>query len=115
MRPPPGLRLRYVLGGRLPDSHLGWVHTDLTGPGWAGRQLVRVGLQLAPVELVFVVVALVTRLTWLERAVVVAILPVSALGTVAMVSHQVRNRRLRQHELPVPDDDPWDQGPLYRY
>jgi ABC-type thiamine transport system ATPase subunit len=108
--------LRYVFGARLPDAHLGWVHTDLTGPGWARRQLGRVMLQLSPLLLIFMGLAtIVAHLSVLERVLVVAILPVSALFTITMVSHQVRDRRLRQHELPVVSDDPWGEGPTYRY
>jgi hypothetical protein len=99
--PEGGQRWRYVFGGRLGDEHLAWVFHDLTDRGWVWRILRRVSVQLLPFELV---AAVLPGLNLFERALLLAILPLSALMTTAIASEQVRNRRLRQHDLPIPID-----------
>jgi hypothetical protein len=101
--------VRYVLGGRLPVPQRDWVRHDLTDAGWRWRLVGRVLLQLSP----FVVVSLlVPGIRPLDRALLVALLLGSMLITIPTMAEQVRDRRLRQHGLPIPQrrpdaDDEW--------
>jgi hypothetical protein len=95
--------LRYAVGGRLPDSCRDWVRHDLTDSGWQLRLLGRVLLQLSP----FVVGCLVVPgIDGLARGLLVALLVCSMLITIGAAAEQVRDRRLRQHGLPVPGERP---------
>lgn len=98
--PTPRQRLAYAFGARLP-TNVDWVRHDLTDAGWRLRVLGRVCVQLSP----FVVVALlVPGIDALARVLLVLLLVIASLMTVAMVADQLRDRRLRQHGLPVPED-----------
>ncbi len=99
-KPSVGGRLRYLVGGSLP-KHREWVRHDLLDPGWRLRVLGRVSLQLLP----FVIIALVVPgIDGVARALLEALLVISALMTAATAAEQIRNRRLRQHGFPIPDD-----------
>ena len=98
--PSVGRWLRYAFGGRLPQENVEWVRHDLLDAGWQVRLLLRVLVQLAPVTCAF---AFAPGLDPLAKGLLVAIAPVSALMTIGMAAEQVRDRRLRQHGLPVPD------------
>ncbi|WP_256511779.1 DUF5313 family protein [Actinoallomurus soli] len=98
--PGPLRRARYTMGFRLPPENLGWVRHDLTDAGWRGRMMVRHLALMAPV---CVVLALLPA-EWGIRVAVVALALLSSTFVVAINSADIRQARLRQHGLPVPDD-----------
>jgi hypothetical protein len=98
--PSVGRWMRYAFGGRLPKENVEWVRHDLLDAGWRVRLLLRVLVQLVPFTVAF---AFAPGLDPLAKGLLVAILPVSALMTIGMTAEQVRDRRLRQHGLPLPD------------
>ena len=109
-RPSWSERLRYAAGGRLP-RHLEWVFRDLTASGWRLRVVGRVLIQLAPFA---VVLAVLPGIDAGARLLLVTLLVGSSLLTVVTVADQLRDRRLRQHSLPVPEEDPPDTFGPYR-
>ncbi len=100
--PSLGQWLRYAAGGRLP-GHRDWVRHDLMDAGWQGRLLARNMLQLLPFVLVLGGLG-AAFLDPLSATLLVALVPLAALITIGAAAEQVRERRLRQHGLPVPDD-----------
>ncbi len=106
--------LRYAVGGRLPAAQREWVRHDLTDAGWRLRLLGRIALLLVPFAVVF---ALLPGIDALSRMLLVALIFLSMLITIGAASDQLRERKLRQHGLPVPRDpdaDHREQRP-YRY
>ncbi len=79
---------------------------DLTSPGWRWRGLGRSMLQALPVA---VLLALLPGPAWVHVAV-----PALLLSSVAFVSaayaDDLRDRRLAQHGLPVPEREPPPRG-----
>ncbi len=104
--PTGGQRLRYALGGRLPDDRHEWVRHDLLDAGWRGRAIVRALVQVVPVA------ALLGLLP--GPASVHLFLPLlvllSGLFVAAAYGDDLRDRRLRQHGLPVPPREPPPRG-----
>lgn len=104
--PTPGRRLRYALGGRLPETDLDWLRHDLTDAGWQVRALLRSVVQVLPVALVLALLPGPAYLHWM--------LPLFVLLCTAFVAaaygEDFRDRRLRQHGLPVPDREAPPRG-----
>lgn len=94
-------RLRYVCGGRL-ERHREWVRHDLTDAGWRWRGVRRMLLQLLPFALLALLLPGPAYIRWM--------LPLFLLlaGTfvAAAYAEPIRDRRLRQHDLPVPGEAP---------
>ncbi len=87
-------RLRYVVGGVLPD-HREWVRHDLVDPGWRWRIVRRVLLQALPFA---VALALLPGSAGLRLALSAFLLLTSGF-VAAAYAEQLRDRRLRQHGL----------------
>lgn len=102
-RPSFGGRLRYIAGGRLPRQ-VEWVRHDLTDAGWPWRVGRHAFYPLLPV----IVVAALLPLPGIGLHVLMVLLVVGAWGlTIPPFVPQLRDRRLRQHGLPVaPEDGP---------
>jgi hypothetical protein len=98
--PGPLRRLRYALGFRLPEENLGWVRHDLTDAGWRGRLMAR---HLALMLPVCAVLALLPA-EWGIRLGVAALALLGSTFVVATGAGDIRQARLRQHGLPIPDD-----------
>ena len=90
--------MTYALGARLPDEQRDWVRHDLTDAGWRGRAMVRALVQVVPVA------ALLAFLP--GPASVHVFLPLlvllSGLFVAAAYGEDLRDRRLRQHDLTPP-------------
>lgn len=99
--------MRFGLGFRLPDRHQEWVRHDLLDAGWRTRMLVRHVLVFAPP---CAVIGLIPGQWWL-RALVAAIVFGGSLCTVAVYMDEIRQSRLRQHRLPVPERPRGGGGP----
>ena len=97
--------VRYIYGGRLPLSQRAWVQRDLTDAGWRERIVLRVVLQVAP----FVALGAFVPGPAFVRAALPALLLLSTLLIAAPFSEEIRDRRLRQHDLDTPKDP--DDGP----
>jgi hypothetical protein len=98
--------VRYAYGGRLM-RHRVWVRHDLTDAGWRGRGVVRALVQVAPVV---VALALLPGPVFVHVGPPVLVVVSSVFGAAAY-GEPLRDRRLRQHGLPVP---PRDEGPYGR-
>jgi len=94
-------RVRYLLGGRLPE-HTEWVRHDLTDAGWPLRVLGRAFLPLVP--LIIVAAALPLPGIALHLATALLVVLAWALTIPAFVT-PLRDRRLRQHHLQPPDSE----------
>jgi hypothetical protein len=90
----------FAVGFRLPPENREWVRHELTDAGWRGRTVRRLFVLLVPV---CVVLAFLPGPVWL-RVTVPALVLISSVGTVLISADDVRAARLRQHNLPVPDD-----------
>ena len=106
--PTAGQRLRYALGARLPAAQREWVRHDLMDSGWRLRVLLRVAVQTLPAVVLFLLLPAPLSVSLLVSAFVV-------LGTLFVggaYGDDLRDRRLRQHGLPIPvrDTGP-DVGP----
>jgi hypothetical protein len=77
------------------------VRHDLTDAGWRGRQLARHLVLMVPL---CVVLALLPA-EWGVRLAVAALALVSSTFVVMINASDLRRRRLRQHGLPVPEDE----------
>jgi hypothetical protein len=96
--PGPLARARYLCGARLPVRWQEWVRHDLTDPGWRERVVVRSMIQVLP----FVVLgAFVPGPAWVHVG-VPAVIVLSNLLIVGPFSEELRDARLRQNGLPVP-------------
>lgn len=93
-------RIRYALGMRLPEENLSWVRHDLTDAGWRGRMMARHLALMIPVS---VLLGLLPA-AWGVRVAVALLALLSSTFVVAINMADIRQARLRQHGLPVPDD-----------
>ena len=92
--------LRFAAGFRLPADNTDWVRHELTDAGWRGRTIRRLLVIMVPV---CVGLAFLPGPDWL-RVAVPAFALIASVGTVAISADDIRAARLRQHDLPVPDD-----------
>ena len=104
--PTPGQRLRYALGGRLPEASREWVRHDLTDAGWRGRGVLRALVQVLPI---CVVLALLPGPAYVHVMLPLFVVLCAAFVTAAY-GDDLRDRRLRQHGLPVPYREPPPRG-----
>jgi uncharacterized membrane protein YdbT with pleckstrin-like domain len=97
--------LRFAAGFRLPADNQDWVRHELTDAGWRGRTLLRHLAVIIPVCAILAVVAglLVPAPIWLILMTIALIL-CGSVFSVAAYADDLRASRLRQHDLPVPDD-----------
>lgn len=96
--PSPGQRARYALGGRLPEDRRDWVRHDLTDAGWQGRAVLRVVLQALAPALLLALLPGPSYVRWMGPLLVL----VCAVFVGGAYGEDLRDRRLRQHALPVP-------------
>ena len=103
----PGIggKLRFAAGFRLPPAYREWVRHELTDAGWRGRTVLRHLAVIIPVCAILGVVAglLLPAPLWLIMMTIVLILS-GSLFTVTVYADDLRANRLRQHDLPVPND-----------
>jgi len=92
--------LGYALGFRLPPENREWVKHDLIDAGWRIRMLVRQCVILTPIAAVF----LALPGSWGLRGLIAGLVFGLGLALVAMYGDSLRAARLRQHQLPVPED-----------
>jgi hypothetical protein len=100
-RPPALQWLKYAFGGRLPERYDEWVLLDLTGPDWRIREVGRI--------LLFALVP-ITGLLMLPGRIEIRIYTalfvlLGPLFVGLAYGDELRDRRLRQHNLLPP------QGP----
>jgi Family of unknown function (DUF5313) len=98
--PSIGRWLLFAIGFRLPPGNREWVRHELTDAGWRGRTIVRLLVIMVPV---CVALAFLPGPPWL-RVTVPAFALIASIGTVLISADDVRAARLKQHDLPVPDD-----------
>ncbi len=98
--PGAGGWLMFAIGFRLPPRNREWVRHELTDAGWRGRTVLRLMVILLPV---CVGLAFLPGPAWL-RVTVPAFALIASVGTVLISADDVRAARLKQHDLPVPDD-----------
>ena len=98
--PGPGGKLRFAVGFRLPPANREWVRHELTDAGWRGRVVLR---HLAVMIPVCCVLALLPGPAWL-RVMVPLLAILGSVFVVTVYADDIRVARLRQHDLPVPDD-----------
>jgi len=98
----PGIggKLKFAVGFRLPPRNREWVRHELTDAGWRGRTVLRHLIVMVPI---CCVLAVLPGPVWL-RIMVPGLAIVGSVFTVAAYADNIRVTRLRQHELPVPDD-----------
>jgi hypothetical protein len=98
----PGIggKLKFAVGFRLPPRNREWVRHELTDAGWRGRTVLRHLIVMVPI---CCVLALLPGPVWL-RIMVPGLAIVGSVFTVVAYADNIRVSRLRQHELPVPDD-----------
>ncbi|MGI8680646.1 MAG: DUF5313 family protein [Mycobacteriales bacterium] len=99
--PPLSSRLRYAWGARLP-AYRQWVRHDLTDAGWRWRALRRLLVQLLPF---LVALAFLPGPGYLH-AMMPLFLLLASLFTAAAYADDIRDRRLRQHDLEPPPSNP---------
>lgn len=104
--PTPAQRLRYAFGGRLPQDRRDWVRHDLTDAGWRGRGVLRSLVQVLPVAAVLVLLPGPAYLHWMMPLFVL----VCAVFVAGAYGDDLRDRRLHQHGLPVPQRQPPPRG-----
>jgi hypothetical protein len=97
--------LKFAFGFRLPEQNVHWVRHELTDAGWRWRTVVRHLVVMLPVCAVLVVLLeeFLPAAAWVSAMMVVLILAGSVLS-VAAYADDLRAARLRQHDLPVPND-----------
>jgi hypothetical protein len=98
--PSIGRWLLFAVGFRLPPRNQEWVKHELTDAGWRGRTIIRLLVIMVPV---CVALAFLPGPPWL-RVTVPAFALIASIGTVLISADDVRAARLKQHDLPVPDD-----------
>lgn len=98
--PRMGRRVLFSVGFRLPEENREWVRHELTDAGWRGRIVLRHLVIMVPV---CAALALLPGPVWL-RIMVAGLAFIGSVGGIAIYADDLRVRRLRQHDLPVPDD-----------
>lgn len=98
--PSPWRWLRFAIGFRLPPENNEWVRHELTDAGWRVRALGRLLVPLLPVGLAF----LALPGPWSLRIFLALFIVSSGLIIGLMYGDTLRAARLRQHQLPVPQD-----------
>lgn len=94
-RPNFAQRIRYTIGGTLPDSMQDWVRNDLTGPGATRRYLLRF---LVPMFLVLLLFLLIPGPMWMRWAMIALLyLPLCYFAVALMYVY--RRHRLASHGL----------------
>ena len=88
-------RIRYALGGTLPDSMQDWVRNDLTGPGATRRYLLRF---LVPMFLVLLLFLFIPGPMWMRWAMIALLYLPLCYFTVALM-YVYRRHRLVSHGL----------------
>jgi len=98
----PGLRrwLLFAIGLRLPPENREWVRHDLTDAGWRSRAAVRQLVLVAPVSAAFAALPG----PWSLKVTLMVLVLVGGLLISLMYADSIRASRLRQHDLPVPED-----------
>jgi hypothetical protein len=98
----PGLggKLKFALGLRLPAANREWVRHELTDAGWRGRTVLRHLTVMLPI---CAILALLPGPAWL-RVMVPLLAFIGSVFIVTVYADDIRIARLRQHDLPVPDD-----------
>jgi hypothetical protein len=92
--------LLFAIGFRLPPKNREWVRHELTDAGWRWRTVRRLLVLMVPI---CVALAFLPGPVWL-RVTVPAFALIASVGTVLISAADVRAARLKQHDLPVPDD-----------
>ena len=103
--PGAGRKVLFALGARLPERNREWVRHELTDAGWRGRTVLRHLAVMIPVCAIVVTVLaiLLPAPIWVSLTMVALIL-CGSLFTVTVYADDLRASRLRQHNLPVPND-----------
>lgn len=98
----PGLLrwLQFAIGLRLPPKYREWVQHDLTDAGWRVRALVRQLVLLVPIAGIF----LALPGEWEIRIAIAALVVLGGSFVSLAYGDSLRASRLRQHQLPVPED-----------
>jgi hypothetical protein len=98
--PGPLRWLRFAIGFRLPAENRDWVRHELTDAGWRVRALLRQLSFLVPIG--GAMFALPGQ--WSVRTAIAGLVIIGG-GLIALAyGDSIRASRLRQHDLPVPDD-----------
>jgi hypothetical protein len=92
--------LWYALGFRLSPGYGDWVRHDLTDAGWRVRALGRHLVVLVPIG----GACLALPGPWSLRIGVAALIIFGGLFVALTYGDSLRASRLRQHQLPVPED-----------
>ena len=97
--------LRFTYGFRLPAENVHWVRHELTDAGWRRRTVLRHLAVMVPICAILVTVLgiLLPAPIWVSLTMVALIL-CGSLFTVTVYADDLRANRLRQHDLPVPND-----------
>jgi Family of unknown function (DUF5313) len=98
--PGVGRWLLFAIGFKLPDANREWVRHELTDAGWRGRTVRRMLVVMVPI---CIGLSFLPGPDWL-RVAVPGFALIASVGTVAISADDIRAQRLRQHNLPVPDD-----------
>jgi len=98
--PGAGGKVRFALGGRLPERNREWVRHELTDAGWRSRLTIRHLIVMLPL---CAVLALLPGAVWIRIA-VPGLFLICSVGIVAMYADDIRVSRLRRHGLEPPDD-----------
>ena len=98
--PGPGGKVRFALGGRLPERNREWVRHELTDAGWRTRLTLRHLVIMLPL---CAVLALLPGAVWIRIA-VPGLFLICSVAIVAMYADDIRVSRLRRHGLEPPND-----------
>ena len=104
--PTRGQWLRYSLGARLPEPLHPWVRHDLMDAGWRARGVLRALLQVLPVAVPLALLPGPSYVHWMVPLFVL----LCALFVASAYGDDLRDRRLRQHGLPVPEREAPPRG-----
>ena len=98
----PGLRrwLLFGIGLRLPPENREWVRHELTDAGWRARAAIRQLVLVVPVAVAFAALPG----PWSLKVTLMVLVLVGGLSVSLIYADSVRASRLRQHDLPVPED-----------
>ncbi len=98
----PGTRrwLLFAIGLRLPPENREWVRHELTDAGWRTRAAIRQLVLVVPVAVAFAALPG----PWSLKLTLMVLVLVGGLSVSLIYADSVRASRLRQHDLPVPED-----------